>query len=49
MGGLDICYGRWDTNEHKLFDLVDEGDHELWPGIDYTNMKQKDLTNVRNH
>jgi phospholipase D1/2 len=20
MGGLDLCFGRWDTNEHLLFD-----------------------------
>ncbi|XP_011308868.1 phospholipase D2 [Fopius arisanus] len=21
LGGLDLCYGRWDTNEHRLTDL----------------------------
>ncbi|XP_076235728.1 phospholipase D [Calliopsis andreniformis] len=21
LGGIDLCYGRWDTNEHRLVDL----------------------------
>lgn len=21
LGGIDLCYGRWDTNEHRLTDL----------------------------
>lgn len=32
MGGLDICYGRWDTHEHPLNDK--DG---LWEGADYNN------------
>jgi hypothetical protein len=21
MGGIDLCYGRWDDDSHQLFDL----------------------------
>lgn len=21
LGGIDLCYGRWDNNQHKLTDL----------------------------
>lgn len=38
MGGLDICYGRWDTHEHRL---VDPG--LLWDGLDYNNYRTKDI------
>ena len=34
IGGLDPCYGRWDTKEHPLFDV---GDQPLFPGLDYRN------------
>lgn len=42
IGGLDLCYGRWDTNSHKLIDL--EG--QIWPGIDYSNVRVADFINV---
>lgn len=42
IGGLDLCYGRWDTNMHKLVDL----DGQLWPGIDYSNVRIADFINV---
>lgn len=32
MGGLDICYGRWDTPDHFIYNKDD-----LWNGADYTN------------
>lgn len=28
VGGIDLCYGRWDTHEHPLND-----DYDLPPGI----------------
>ncbi|GJW43290.1 phospholipase D zeta 1-like protein, partial [Tanacetum coccineum] len=33
LGGLDLCFGRYDTIEHKV------GDHSpfMWPGKDYYN------------
>jgi phospholipase D1/2 len=44
MGGLDICYGRWDYNEHKL---KDPGDY--WDGADYNNYRLKDITQPRDY
>jgi len=41
MGGLDICWGRWDTCEHKLFDYTDLG--SFHPNIDYYNPFKKEL------
>ncbi|GJJ14636.1 hypothetical protein Clacol_008902 [Clathrus columnatus] len=41
MGGLDLCFGRWDTPQHAL---IDDGEMEggekgeyIWPGKDYSN------------
>lgn len=33
IGGLDLCFGRYDSYEHKV------GDHPptIWPGKDYYN------------
>ena len=36
MGGIDLCFGRWDTPQHVLIDTPDaEGVDEsvqIWPG-----------------
>jgi phospholipase D1/2 len=32
MGGLDICYGRWDDHDHSIIDK-----DNLWSGADYNN------------
>eukprot|EP01061_Rhynchopus_euleeides_P020187 TRINITY_DN3291_c6_g1_i1.p1 TRINITY_DN3291_c6_g1~~TRINITY_DN3291_c6_g1_i1.p1 ORF type:complete len:635 (+),score=207.52 TRINITY_DN3291_c6_g1_i1:914-2818(+) len=34
IGGLDPCYGRWDTSEHPLFD---NDEKVMYPGLDYRN------------
>ena len=44
MGGLDICYGRWDTDEHPIYDK-----NNLWPGADYNNERQKAITKPREY
>lgn len=33
IGGLDLCFGRYDTFEHK----VGDNPSETWPGKDYYN------------
>jgi phospholipase D1/2 len=45
LGGLDLCYGRMDTNAHRLFD---NGPVPYWNGIDYSNSRIADFTNVQN-
>lgn len=35
MGGIDLCFGRWDTAQHVLVDNAEpsgEGSEEIWPG-----------------
>lgn len=44
MGGLDICYGRWDNGNHLL---KDPGN--LWDGADYNNYRTKDISQPRNY
>ena len=54
VGGLDLCFGRWDTPEHVLVDDkpsgIDEGlegktikDPQIWPGKDYSNPRVRDF------
>lgn len=47
MGGLDLCFGRWDTNAHPIADShptdVTAG---LFPGQDYNNARIFDFHNV---
>ncbi|CAI9103469.1 OLC1v1001952C1 [Oldenlandia corymbosa var. corymbosa] len=38
LGGLDLCFGRYDTNEHKVGDLPPS----LWPGKDYYNPRESE-------
>lgn len=40
MGGLDIAWGRWDTNSHDLFDFYGGRN---FPGVDYYNAFTKDF------
>ena len=49
VGGLDLCWGRWDTHEHPL---VEESNSELkyyWPGIDYANNRINDFSKVKEY
>ncbi|PIN08802.1 Phospholipase D1 [Handroanthus impetiginosus] len=38
IGGLDLCFGRYDSGEHKV------GDHpsQIWPGKDYYNPRESE-------
>ncbi|KAL4889511.1 hypothetical protein BDV59DRAFT_116782 [Aspergillus ambiguus] len=47
MGGLDMCYGRWDTNQHALADVHGENLNEIiFPGQDYNNARVLDFKDV---
>lgn len=38
MGGLDLCYGRWDTHQHAIADAhPGDLDKIVFPGQDYNN------------
>ncbi|RZC93997.1 hypothetical protein C5167_016692 [Papaver somniferum] len=38
IGGLDLCFGRYDTGEHKLGDCPPD----VWPGKDYYNPRESE-------
>ncbi|XP_012851481.1 PREDICTED: phospholipase D p1-like, partial [Erythranthe guttata] len=38
IGGLDLCFGRYDTVEHKIGDCPPS----LWPGKDYYNPRESE-------
>ncbi|KAF8916964.1 hypothetical protein CPB85DRAFT_1453067 [Mucidula mucida] len=44
MGGLDLCFGRWDTPQHVLTDDQEDTEgSEIWPGKDYSNARVQDF------
>jgi len=56
-GGVDLCFGRWDTPQHivtddkltgfELDDTPKDADHcQLWPGKDYSNPRVQDFFNL---
>ena len=53
MGGIDLCYGRWDTNQHSIADChPSDMNRVCFPGQDYNNariMDFQDVTNFQNN
>ena len=54
LGGIDLCFGRWDTPQHTVADdkltgfenseMPKDADHcQLWPGKDYSNPRVQDF------
>ena len=54
VGGIDLCFGRWDTPQHEVVDdkltgfeesdVPKDADHcQLWPGKDYSNPRVQDF------
>ncbi|KAI9891515.1 MAG: Phospholipase D1 [Vezdaea aestivalis] len=54
VGGIDLCFGRWDTPQHSVTDdkltgyeaseAPKDADHcQLWPGKDYSNPRIQDF------
>ena len=54
VGGIDLCFGRWDTPQHivvddkltgfEMSDAPKDADHcQLWPGKDYSNPRVQDF------
>eukprot|EP00127_Corallochytrium_limacisporum_P004598 Clim_evm12s169 gene=Clim_evmTU12s169 len=48
VGGIDLCYGRWDNAEHRVTDEIVPGidNQPVWPGKDYYNEFFKALGRV---
>ena len=50
MGGLDLCFGRWDTNSHPIADAhPTDVDQILFPGQDYNNARVYDFEDVTHY
>jgi len=50
VGGLDICFGRWDTHNHPLADVhPTDWSRTLFPGQDYNNARVLDFQKVDNY
>jgi hypothetical protein len=45
MGGIDMCFGRWDTPQHSLVDEGEDGPEggQIWVGKDYSNPRVLDF------
>eukprot|EP01102_Stenamoeba_stenopodia_P021894 TRINITY_DN8940_c0_g1_i2.p1 TRINITY_DN8940_c0_g1~~TRINITY_DN8940_c0_g1_i2.p1 ORF type:complete len:587 (+),score=110.04 TRINITY_DN8940_c0_g1_i2:45-1805(+) len=43
VGGLDLCYGRYDDEKHEL---IDSGLAHIWKGKDYYNPMYRGFTDV---
>ncbi|CCU79269.1 phospholipase D1 [Blumeria hordei DH14] len=49
MGGLDLCFGRWDTNNHPISDAhPSDLNNILFPGQDFNNARVLDFEDVKN-
>ena len=47
MGGLDLCYGRWDLNQHPIADCHPSNiDETVFPGQEYNNARVLDFQDV---
>ncbi|KAG0017166.1 hypothetical protein BGZ81_010865 [Podila clonocystis] len=49
IGGLDMCFGRYDSRTHQLSDYHPSGKGNVWPGLDYSNPRIKDFVNVKEY
>lgn len=46
MGGLDLCWGRWDSHKHPLFN---DPQNKNYPVVDYYNPLKKDVVQGRQY
>ena len=49
VGGLDLCWGRWDTHAHPLYEKANDEQEYYFPGIDYSNARIRDFDKVDNY
>ncbi|KAI9493053.1 hypothetical protein BDB00DRAFT_825220 [Zychaea mexicana] len=50
LGGIDLCFGRWDTHDHQLADFQGpEAGLNMFPGQDYSDARVCDFKDVQNH
>ena len=49
VGGLDLCWGRYDNNQHPIYEAPNPQNIYEFPFIDYSNSRVKDFSNVQNY
>ena len=49
VGGLDLCWGRWDTHAHPIYEIANDEQNYYFPGIDYSNARIRDFDKVDNY
>jgi len=49
MGGIDLCYGRYDLDSYPLFDPSEDESKQYFFGQDYNNVRIKDFKEVENY
>ncbi len=49
VGGLDLCWGRYDLHEHPIYEGPNSEKKYYFPLIDYSNARICDFTNVQNY
>jgi phospholipase D1/2 len=48
IGGLDLCFGRWDARQHSMADVHPAGvRNEVFPGQDFNNNRIMDFQSVQ--
>jgi len=48
IGGIDLCYGRYDDHSHNIADETELDESSRFPGLDYYNIRVKELGSVKN-
>ena len=49
LGGVDLCWGRYDNHSHKLIEEENSNETYFWPGIDFSNSRIKDFVNLNEY
>ena len=49
VGGLDLCWGRYDNNQHPIYEAPNPQNIYEFPLIDYSNIRIKDFSKVENY
>ena len=49
IGGLDLCWGRYDNNQHPIYEAPNPENIYEFPFIDYANNRIKDFSLVENY
>ena len=46
VGGLDLCWGRYDTNKHPIVEEENKDNLYYYPGADYMNERIREMHDV---